>query len=147
MLIDYNGKKLPIDEFFNLFLGANHSKNSIYKSLNSPATDVKISEDGVSFEVELPGVDAESITVSLENNDLRISARKLAPPHKTDDRFLRTERQYGEFVRVFTLGDIYDGDSINPVYSNGVLYVNIKRKPESKPRTFKVINESKQINA
>ncbi len=94
---------------------------------------------GDSFYVhfDLPGVSAESIDLTVEQNVLTVRAeRKPAQPDGAE--MLVAERPAGVFTRQVFLGDTLDADHISADYSSGVLTLTIPVHEQAKPRTIQV---------
>ena len=90
---------------------------------------------------DLPGVDPDSIDVSLDGRTLTIRATRT--PREGDVEWLRRERPTGQFVRQVTLGTSVDTDSIRADYSEGVLCVTLPLAEKAKPRRIEVNSSTK----
>lgn len=87
--------------------------------------------------VDLPGVDQDSIDVTVEKNTLNISAERRW--EKDDEtQILLSERPYGTFSRQFFLGDSLDTEKIEAGYDHGVLTVSIPVAETAKARKIEV---------
>src|ERR1700674_3668797 len=86
-----------------------------------PPADVFEDRDSVKIMVELPGVPAEDVKISLENNILTIRGEKKQQKEETNERVHRYERSYGLFERSFALPDSVDPDRVKAKYANGIL--------------------------
>ena len=96
--------------------------------------------------VDLPGVDPESIDVTVEKNTLSISAeRRWAKTEET--QVLHSERPFGVFTRQFFLGDSLDTDRIEAGYDHGVLTVSIPVAETAKARKVEVGTVREAITA
>ncbi len=94
---------------------------------------------GDSFYVhfDLPGVSAESIDLTVEQNVLTVRAeRKPAQPDGAE--MLVAERPAGVFTRQVFLGDTLDADHISADYSSGVLTLTIPVHEQAKPRSIQI---------
>ena len=89
----------------------------------------------VSF--DLPGVDADSIDLTVERDTLTISAER-PNPRREEDEVIASERRYGTFSRRLLLGDALDTDSIDASYDQGVLTITIPTAEQAKPRKVAV---------
>ena len=69
----------------------------------SPALDVEETEDGFVLYVELPGVSAENVDVSLEENVLTVSGERSFYDQREAEGFRRIERHFGRFHRAVRL--------------------------------------------
>jgi HSP20 family protein len=95
--------------------------------------------DGDTFYVhfDLPGVSADSIDLTVEQNVLTVRAeRKPAQPGGAE--MLAAERPAGVFTRQVFLGDTLDADNIAADYSAGVLTLSIPVHEQAKPRSIQI---------
>ncbi len=98
--------------------------------------------------LDLPGVDADSIELSAEQNVLTVSAERRFE-FEEDDQVLVRERPQGQFTRQLLLGESLDVDRIEANYENGVLTLTIPVAEQAKPRKVEIGGGSqpRQINA
>jgi HSP20 family protein len=82
---------------------------------------------------DLPGVDPESVEVTVEKNVLTVSARRELARSEDQD-WLVSERPSGTFTRRLYLGEGLDTDHIEARYDNGVLTLRIPVAEAAKPR-------------
>ncbi|GIX19124.1 Hsp20/alpha crystallin family protein [Erythrobacter cryptus] len=102
-----------------------------------PLADILETRDGFTVMLELPGVAAEDVEVSLENRQLSIRARAQG---LESDELQLVHREYlpGDYERAFLLSDDLDGERIEAELKNGVLTVRVPRLAEARPRSIKV---------
>jgi HSP20 family protein len=93
--------------------------------------------DSVFVHFDLPGVDADSIELTAEQNTLTVRAERRWTP-ESDDQILAQERPQGEFTRQLMLGEHLDTQQIQARYENGVLTVQVPVAPAAKPRKIEV---------
>jgi HSP20 family protein len=105
-------------------------------------TDVSEDENSLRITMELPGVDANDVRLSLENNVLTIRGEKKQQFDDTQERIHRFERSYGMFERTFVLPNTVDSERIDARYENGVLLVTIAKAERAKPREIRVNSSS-----
>jgi len=74
----------------------------------------------------------------IENNILTITGERKLEHEDNKQNFHRIERQYGRFVRSFTLPGTVDPDNVNAEFNNGVLKVTLVKKEEAKPKQIKI---------
>ncbi len=86
---------------------------------------------------DLPGFTADSIDVSLEDGVLTITAKKVHAEIGEGERYLFSERGYGDFVRSITLPKHASGEA-SARYENGVLTLTILKAEEAKPRKIAI---------
>jgi HSP20 family protein len=87
---------------------------------------------------DLPGVDPQSIDISVEDRILTIrAARQSASERKAED-WLIQERSSGVFARQLTLGANVDVEHIDAGYADGVLTLTLPVAEAAKPRKISV---------
>jgi HSP20 family protein len=86
---------------------------------------------------DLPGVDPDSVELNVENNVLRVKARRPRPQIE-DSQWLVSERLHGTFSCELHLSDGLDLDKIHASYEQGVLTLNIPIAEKSKPRRIEI---------
>jgi HSP20 family protein len=102
-----------------------------------PKVDVRETADAYVLEMDLPGMTEKDVDVSFKDQVLSITAVKKAETKEdnTEDKghkYLIREREYSSFSRHFTLPVDIDAEKIGAEFSNGVLAINIPRRPETK---------------
>ena len=76
-------------------------------------------------------MDKENIKVDInKENQLVISAEKKTEVEEKQHRYLRKEFAYSQFVKTLTLPDDVDKETISASYDNGILIVEVPRKPK-----------------
>ena len=96
--------------------------------------------------VDLPGVDPDSIDLTVEKNTLAISAERRWERDE-DDQVLLNERPAGSFSRQFFLGESLDTDAIEAGYDHGVLTVAIPIAETAKARKIAVSSVQEALTA
>ena len=93
--------------------------------------DVTESKDAFVVRAEVPGVAKEDIHVSIEGNQVTISAEvKRETEQKEGERLLRSERYYGAVYRSFVLPVELDETNSQAKYDNGVLELTLAKKAQ-----------------
>ena len=105
--------------------------------------DLYRSGDHFVAQVDLPGVDASTIDVDVEDRTLTIRAERREQA-EDDVQWLSHERPTGTFARQLTLGYGVAPDRIAADYSDGVLTLTIPVAEEAKPRKISVSHTSGQ---
>ena len=107
---------------------------------NRPAVmHVDAERDGDWFNVyfDLPGVDPDSIELTVERNVLQVKAQ-LQRQSKDGVETVISERQMGVFSRQLFLADVLDTDELQASYDNGVLELRIPVSEKAKPRKISI---------
>ena len=81
---------------------------------------------------EIPGVKKEDISVTINGNEVAVSAEvtheKDVKDVKDGETVLCSERYYGKIQRVFTLGQEVDEATAQAKYTDGVLELTLLKK-------------------
>ena len=107
-----------------------------------PPCDVFEDQASLKIVMEVPGVTAEDVKVSLENNRLSIRGEKRQVAEEQSLRVHRYERSYGSFERVFTLPTTVDAEHIDAKVDGGVLTVQLPKVERARPREIPVLAAS-----
>jgi HSP20 family protein len=86
---------------------------------------------------DLPGVDPDSIDLTVEKNVLTVQAERTWQAEDGTE-VLISERPQGTFSRQLFLGDSLDTEHIEASYNNGVLTLVIPVAEQAKPRKLSV---------
>jgi HSP20 family protein len=87
--------------------------------------------------LDLPGVDTDSIDLTVEQNVLSIHAERRAPMDSDAERVVG-ERTYGTFSRQLFLGETLDVENLAADYNAGVLTIEIPVAEQAKPRKIQI---------
>lgn len=104
----------------------------------TPAVDIAERSDSYLLRADLPGVDPESIEITLNKQVLTLAGRRDSGKPGDDVRTHHNERVSGSFRRHFTLPATIDGDAIEARSVHGTLEVRIPKLPEIQPRRVTV---------
>jgi HSP20 family protein len=88
-------------------------------------------------ELDLPGVDPESIDLDVERNVLTVKAERR-PTNGENTEVVVSERPAGTFSRQLFLGDTLDTERIDASYDAGVLRLRIPVAEQAKPRKIAI---------
>jgi len=86
---------------------------------------------------DLPGIDADSLEVSAENNTLTVRAERHRHDPE-DSSYLVSERPSGVYSRQLVLGDGLNVEAIRADYRDGVLTLTIPVAEQAKPRKIEI---------
>lgn len=101
--------------------------------------DVKEDDKAYTVHAEIPGVKKEDIHVSIEGNQVSISAEvKKEKEVKEGEKVLRSERHYGKVARSFSLGNDVDEATAQARYDNGVLELTLPKKAASRAKRLDI---------
>ena len=92
---------------------------------------VEVSENEQAYVIraEIPGVRKEDINISIDGDQVAISAEvKNEKDLKEGERLLRSERYYGKVYRAFALGQPVDDNAAAAQYQDGILELTLPKK-------------------
>ena len=125
------------DDFFKGF-----ALRPVYRMMEGePQMRLDLTEDDRNFFVkaEIPGVKKEDIKVSVDGNQVSVSAEvKKEKEEKQGSKVIRSERYYGSVARSFTLGESVDPSAALAKYEDGVLQLTLPKKPNGKSHVLKI---------
>jgi HSP20 family protein len=87
-------------------------------------------------ELDLPGVNPDSIDLDVERNVLTVKAER--PGRDGDTELIAAERPRGVFSRQLILGDTLDTERVAASYDAGVLSLRIPVAEQAKPRKIAI---------
>ncbi len=90
-----------------------------------------VTENDQEYQVlaELPGVKKEDISITINGNEVAVSAEvKHEKDVENGETVLRAERYYGKIQRAFTLGQEVDEATAQAKYNDGVLELTLPKK-------------------
>jgi HSP20 family protein len=88
-------------------------------------------------QIDLPGVTADSVDITVERSVLTVSAERSWHREEGDQIYL-AERQRGGYRRQVQLGDGLDADGIEADFTDGVLTLRIPVAEQAKPRKIEI---------
>lgn len=103
-----------------------------------PRVDIYETNDSIFLVADMPGVDEESVDITLEKNVLTIDGYVEAEAPE-EYRLAYAEYRVGDYQRRFTLSDQIDRDGIEATMKDGVLHLHL---PKAEPRTKKIAVKS-----
>ena len=104
----------------------------------SPAVDIKEEDGRYIIHADLPGIKAEDIDVSVEDDVLTIRGERKFDNEETKDGYKRIERMRGSFYRRFSLPDTADQNKVSAECKDGVLEVAIEKQEKVLPKKITV---------
>jgi HSP20 family protein len=93
--------------------------------------------DRVLVSFDLPGVDSDSIDLTVERDVLTVAATRRVEKSEGDE-VLASERPQGTFTRRILLGESLDTSRLEATYDQGVLSIAIPVAEQAQPRKIAV---------
>lgn len=106
----------------------------------APPLDAYREGEACTVQFDLPGVPADSIELTVEDNVLTLRAQRDRA--STDGReWIVSERPHGSFSRQLLLGETLDAARIEASYRDGVLTLRIPVSEHARPRKVAISAE------
>jgi len=125
------------DDFFKGF-----AMRPMYRLMEGePQMRLDLTEDEKNFFVkaEIPGVKKEDIKVSVDGNQVCLSAEvKKEKEEKQGSKIIRSERFFGSVSRTFTLDESVDQAAALAKYEDGVLQLTLPKKHNGLSHILKI---------
>jgi|Tabmets5t2r1_1033131.scaffolds.fasta_scaffold03383_5 HSP20 family protein len=118
--------------------GQGRGQGQVTERLWAPALDISERKDAYVVTVEVPGVKADDLDITLEDGLLTIKGERHFTQESTEQQFHRVERRYGSFRRSITLPSQVQADRIEASFEDGVLEVVVPKAEEAKPKKISV---------
>jgi HSP20 family protein len=109
------------DDFFSDF------ERPMRMSTGWPSVDVSEDREKVRVVAEVPGMEKNDVEVTLHDGVLSLRGEKKLERNGT----VYSERWEGAFERRIPVGDDVDPDKVKASFRNGVLTVELAKKPEA----------------
>jgi HSP20 family protein len=142
--IDMENLRREVDRAFEGF-GATHGPAGRVAFLPGrgprryPLINLLEDKEHLYIEALTPGVDPDSLDVSVLRNRLTLSGEKMRVPADVQpEAFHRSERSAGKFVRTFDLPVEVAEERIQAEYKNGLLSITLPKAERAKPRQVDV---------
>jgi len=101
--------------------------------------DIKEDDKAYTVHADIPGVKKEDIQVSIEGNQVSVSAEtKMEKEEKKGEKVLRSERYFGKVARSFTLAHEVDEAKAQAKYADGVLELTLPKKAGAATRKLAI---------
>jgi HSP20 family protein len=129
------------DEINRLFGSVNQSDSSSATATWVPAVDIHEYPDRFEFYVDVPGVEADKVELTLEGGVLTLSGHRsetLAGNGNDQVQYHRTERGQGYFYRRFVLPNTVDGERVKASGKNGILNITVPKQAKAQPRRIQI---------
>lgn len=106
-----------------------------------PAVNIAENKNQFHIELAVPGMKKEDFKISLEHDQLTISAESKAENAEQDDakKYNRVEYNYSSFMRSFTLPESADPSKIEAEYKDGILLIAVAKKEEAKIQAREIV--------
>ena len=135
-LTRFNNILSDLDPLDHLFFDYSYPfrRNTFTNNYSHMRMDLKENDHEYVINVDVPGVNKSDIDISLDDNNLVISAERNHEKEDNNNRFHRFERSYGKLSRSISLPSNADKELINATYIDGVLNMRIPKLKKNSSR-------------
>jgi len=127
-----------ISNWFSGFPGLRYRDGEVRNWDWIPAAEIVEKKNSYEIDLELPGVEKESVKINLTDDILTIQGEKKAEKNTEGDNYCACERVYGSFVRSFTLPGTIDREKVEAKFKNGILHLSIPKSENAKTKEIKI---------
>jgi HSP20 family protein len=106
-----------------------------------PPLNMWANEEHVVLTAELPGVDPDSLDISVVGDTVTLSGSRDLDASGDEARYHRHERWHGTFNRTLQLPFRIDAGKVDAQFAKGVLKVMLPRAEEDRPRRISIGSE------
>lgn len=104
-----------------------------------PLVNVVENTEDFKLEVAAPGLKKEDFEISIDKDQLIISAKEEHKTETEQENYSRREFNFTSFKRSFYLPETVDATAIGAAYENGILTVTLPKKEEAKEKGPRVV--------
>ena len=102
------------------------------------AAEVKVDDDVVEVDIEVPGMDPENFEIDVLDDVLVVRGEKNVERERKEGQFHVMERAYGAFERAVRLPVPVEETGAQASYKRGVLHIALPRSEAHKTRRIEV---------
>ena len=103
-----------------------------------PPVDIEETDTEFLVKADLPDVKKDEVKVQVENGVLTIEGERRNVKEEKGRRFHKVEREYGRFIRRFTMPTEIDPEKVRAEFKDGVLNVTVPKAATAKPKSIEV---------
>lgn len=109
-----------------------------YENMIEMRMDVTENDSDYRVTIDIPGVKKENIDVSIDGNQVTVTAEASREKKREDEKELYSERYEGRAYRSFTLPSEVDSARAEASYDGGVLSLTLPKKASAAARKISV---------
>lgn len=109
-----------------------------YRGLQAPRMNIWATENVVTVDAELPGVDPDKVDISIEQQVLTIRGEVPSETLEENTAVYRTERYSGQFERSVELPFAVDVSGSKATARNGILRVTLPKAIDARVKRIQV---------
>lgn len=101
-----------------------------------PLTDIYETSDLYSLKMEMPGIKKENLDIVIDENELRIIAKREANDETNSIKF--SEYSDRDYYRAFRIGSDVDKNRVDANLDKGILSLKLYKSEEVKPKKIEI---------
>lgn len=122
-----------LDSFFDRVFG--DDGGVVSQTWSSAPLAIWQDDDHFFIEAELPGMTDHEVEVTVHNEMLSIRGERKPVEGR---QYLHNGRSYGRFERSIALPEAVLADEVRATLTNGVLHIELPKRPEAKPKRIAI---------
>lgn len=130
-------KELQAQEVEKQEIQTNGAERTRARKAYVPRVDIYETNDEIIVLADMPGVDENSVDITLEKNVLSINGY-VESDQPNNYSLAYAEYEVGDYQRSFTVSDEIDRDNIQAAVKNGVLHLHLPKAGPAKARKITV---------
>ena len=131
--MEMNTLRKEMDDLFVRFFGELPLSRR-FRDEWMPRVDVTEDKNDFVVKVELPGLDAKDVNITITEEVLTIKGEKKNEAEKKDEQRYYAERYYGSFERSFRLPAGVKSEKADATFDKGVLKIKLPKKEQAKQK-------------
>ncbi|MEW6601984.1 MAG: Hsp20/alpha crystallin family protein [Nitrospirota bacterium] len=126
----------PWREFDRMSRLLNRTSSSL--SSEYPAVNVWVNGENAVITTEIPGIDRETIDISVSGNTVSLSGSRPSEETKEEESYHRHELWHGKFNKTVKLPFNIDAEKVKATYRKGVLHISLPQLEADKPKKINI---------
>jgi HSP20 family protein len=123
-----------MDRIWNRF----SRESAAYERDWNPSLDLMETEASLVAEVEVPGINADDIDISVTSDMLTVTGEKKQQTDEQGKNYHVLERAYGRFSRSIPLPTAVNPDRVEARYKDGILRITMGKSQGAKSKRIEV---------
>jgi HSP20 family protein len=103
-----------------------------------PPINIWLGDNSVVMTAELPGVARDDVTISLQEDVLKLEGKREPKLQQDHVNWQRRERAYGTFSRAVQLPFRVDSENVQARFDNGILEIELERLEADRPKQIAI---------
>ena len=133
-IVPMGGSLKKTDDWFDSFFNDDFFRVPVVK--NDMKVDIRETEKDYVFEVEIPGIKKEQVSIDYKNDYLTVGITREDEIKEEKKNYIRRERRSGNLCRTFRIGNV-NRDDIKARIENGLLSIHVP-KDEKKESSYRI---------